>query len=205
MLIFKNKKTYEEFIRAIGNGLTSDTFEGMAGFPNLKGFEYLVSIRDKTLQSKVMRTLKFVDQELNYSRTSDEMYKKIEFFLKVGILYGEYNKYMSNLTPLLISTLATELLIPFYSEYAKNYIPVCASKEFLEHIRKNCQYPEYEDALSAVCEHYDERPFDVEDKEKLKAFQQNELNKFLESKKNFLADAKSLSEVAKEVFRLRQQ
>ena len=199
MLVFKGKNSYEEFVRAIGNGMTSDTFEAGYGFAHIKGFDYLVSIRDKADQDKIMNTLRLVDKELNFSRKNDEMYKKLTFFLKVGILFGEYRRYMEDLSPLSISTLATESLISFRDEEAKRYIPVCANEELLSYVAKEFEYADVMNILYAVCQHYDHNPFDVNDEKELKKFQKNELKRLKANQEEFLSDAKSFQDLASEV------
>lgn len=199
MLVFSGKNTYEEFIREIGNGMTSDTFESDYGFPHINGFDYLASIKDEILQKKVMEALKFVDRELDFSKKNNEMYKKLSYFLKVGILFGEYGEYISLLSPFSISTLVTESFISFSDEEAKKHIPVCANEELLTYVRKKCEYREITDILFAVCQHYDQRPFDVRDSSLLEKFQQNELDRLKENKEDFFSGVKSVQDIAQEL------
>lgn len=201
MLVFNGMKTYEEFVRAIGNGMTSDTFEAGYGFAHIKGFDYLTSIRDRSDQDKIMNSLKLVDKELNFSKKNNEMYKKLTFFLKVGILFGEYRRYMEELSPLSISTLVTESLISFRDDEAKSYIPICANEELLSYVANECEYADVTNILYAVCQHYDQNPFDINDEKKLKKFQKNEIKRLKANQEEFLSDAKTFEDLASEVSR----
>lgn len=199
MLVFKEKKTYDEFVREIGNGMTSDTFEAGYGFPHLRGFDYLVSVWDKNDQKKIMDTLKLVDRELDFSKKDNEMYKKLSFFLKVGILFGEYSKYMYDLSASSISTIVTESLISLDDEEAKKYVPVCANDELLSYVGKECEYSKQTDILYAICQHYDQNPFDIADEKALKRFQQNELKRLKTNQDEFFQGVKSFQDLASEV------
>lgn len=195
MLAFKGKETYEEYVRVIGNGMTSDTFEFLSGAENERGFSYLVSIKDEKLRKKIMKTLATVDKDMDTFPKKDEMYRKLTFFLKVGILFQEYPGYMKGLTPEAISTLTIDNHFSMEEE-AKKYVPLLSENEFLLALRKEYRDGERDEIMFAITQHYDKDSFDVSEKEKVKEFQERELKRLRTDKKEFLSDVMSLSDLA---------
>lgn len=195
MLAFKGKETYEEYVRVIGNGMTSDTFEFLRGAENERGFSYLVSIKDEKLRKKIMKTLATVDKDMDTFPKKDEMYRKLTFFLKVGILFQEYPEYMKELTPEAISTLATDNHFSMEEE-AKKYVPLLSGNDFLLALRKEYRDGERDEIMFAITQHYDKDSFDVSEKEKVKEFQERELKRLRTDKKEFLSDVMSFSDLA---------
>lgn len=195
MLAFKNKKTYEEYIRVIGNGMTSDTFEFLRGAENQRGFDYFIAIKDEKLKKKIIKTLERVDKDLDTFPKQDEMYRKLTFFLKVGILFGEYFEYMDKLSPEAISTLATDNHFSMEEEATK-YVPLLSNNDFLLALRHEIKDGERDEIMFGITQHYDKEPFDIKNEQKLNEFRNNELEKLRIDKSTFMSDVMSFSDLA---------
>lgn len=195
MLSFSNKTKYEEFVRTIGNGMKSDTFEFYSGFVHERGLYYLVACKDKEMQKKIMATLKTVDRDLNFTGEKDGMYRKLSYFLKVGIFFGEYTDNAKVLSPEAISTLLTGTYFAM-DESDSKYITLFTNNDMLLYLRNNYTNPE--NVLFAMEQHYDNSPFDVTNEEETEIFRLNEMKKLKLNEKAFFTDVKSIYEMYNE-------
>lgn len=192
MLSFSNKTKYEEFVRTIGNGMRSDTFEFYSGFVHERGFYYLVACQNKEMQEKIMEVLKTVDKDLNFAKEKDGMYRKLTYFLKAGIFFGEHTDYAELLSPKAIATFLTETYLAM-DETDSKYITLLADNDMLLYLRDNYANPEK--VLLAMEQHYDNNPFDVENKDKAKEFRANEIERLKADEKEFFSDVKTIDQL----------
>ena len=192
MLSFSNKTKYEEFVRTIGNGMRSDTFEFYSGFVHERGFYYLVACQNKEMQEKIMEVLKTVDKDLNFAKEKDGMYRKLTYFLKAGIFFGEHTDYAELLSPKAIATFLTETYLAM-DETDSKYITLLADNDMLLYLRDNYANPEK--VLLAMEQHYDNNPFDVENKDKAKEFRANEIERLKTDEKEFFSDVKTIDQL----------
>ncbi len=192
MLSFSNKTKYEEFVRTIGNGMRSDTFEFYSGFVHERGFYYLVACQNKEMQEKIMEVLKTVDKDLNFAKEKDGMYRKLTYFLKAGIFFGEHTDYAELLSPKAIATFLTETYLAM-DETDSKYITLLADNDMLLYLRDNYANPEK--VLLAMEQHYDNNPFDVENKDKVKEFRANEIERLKTDEKEFFSDVKTIDQL----------
>lgn len=183
MQVFKGKKKYEDFVRVIGNGMKSDTFEFDQGMPNEIGFKYLVSFDDSVIQNKVINTLKTVDSDMDDVPKEDGMYRKLSFFLKVGIIFGKYYDRVKDLSPLAISTLVTQSHFSLTDE--GHYVALFSDEDMLLSIRSICNGMDINDIFLAVMQHYDMNPFDINDEQKLREFRSSEMSKYKDDREAF--------------------
>lgn len=201
MQVFKNQKKYEDYIRVIVNSMTSDTFEFLNGFEHERGLKYLTRIKDEKLRKKVIKTLDFIDKDMTEVPRQDETYRKLSYFLKAGILYGEYFEYTKDLTPEAISTLLTDNVFSMNNEMTINYITILANNELLTYIRKNFKPGEKDEIMFAITGHYDKEPFDVENKKQLLEFQKNIILKLEEDKEKYINEVPTFADLAEEVWK----
>lgn len=192
MLSFSNKTKYEEFVRTIGNGMRSDTFEFYSGFVHERGFYYLVACQNKEMQEKIMEVLKTVDKDLNFAKEKDGMYRKLTYFLKAGIFFGEHTDYAELLSPKAIATFLTETYLAM-DETDSKYITLLADNDMLLYLRDNYANPEK--VLLAMEQHYDNSPFNVENKDKVKEFRANEIERLKTDEKEFFSDVKTIDQL----------
>jgi len=201
MQVFKDKKKYEDYIRVLVNSMTSDTFEFLNGFEDEKGLEYLAKVTDVKLRKKIMKTLNCIDKDMTEMPRQDETYRKLSYFLKAGILYGEYFEYTKDLTPEAISTLLTDNTFSMNDEMTKNYITILASNELLTYIRENYQPGEKDEIMFAITGHYDEEPFDVNDRKRVFEFQKDIILRLEQDKEKYINEVPTYADLAEEVWR----
>lgn len=194
MHVFKGKERYKEFVRVIGNGIKSDTFEFSKGMPNELGFKYLVSFNDPGIQNKVINTLKKVDSDMDDVPSQDGMYRKLSFFLKVGIIFGKYYDYVKDLSPLALSTLVTESHFSLIDE--GQYVALFSDEDMLLSIRSIRNGMDKNDIFLAVAQHYDMNPFDISDEQKLKEFRISEMNKYKDNREAFFENVVRYKDLA---------
>lgn len=197
MLVFKGKEKYEDFITFIGENMKSTTIEFSMGMPNISGFNYLTTIKDDKTRKKVINALKKVDSDMDDGPTHDETFKKISYFLKVGILYGKYYRYVEKLSTSSIATLATESSFSF--EDNKEYIELLSSEELLQMVRNTVDLTDKNDIIPAIITHYEKNPFPLDDYEKLNKFRKDEMEKFKSDKDLFFSDVVRFDELVENI------
>lgn len=196
MLVFKGKKTYEDYIKTIANNMTSDTFEFLSGFENERGLKYLFQTYDIKKQQKIMKTLSCIDKDMTEEPRKDEMYKKLSYFLKAGILFEEYAEYLINLTPEAISTLLTENTFSMNDEMTRKYIAILSDNDFLMYLRNNYKIGELDDIMLAITNHYDKDPFDIYDSKLVKNFQRTTRVRLVYEKDKYINEVPTYSDLA---------
>lgn len=205
MQVFKGKKTYEEYIRAIANGMTSDTFEFLSGFENERGLEYLTREYNIKKQKKIMRTLSCIDKDLTEIPRQNEMYRKLSYFLKVGIIFKEFDEYLINLTPEAIATLITENTFSMNDNMTRKYIAILADNDFLMYLRNTYKKGELDEIMLAITGHYDKDPFDIYDSRMVKHFQRMARVKLTYEKDKYINEVPTYSDFADELWQREQE
>ncbi len=201
MLSFKDAKNYEDFIKIIGDGIArKDSFEFYFGSPNERGFRYLISFTDGKLQKKVMKTLKTIDSNMDGVVYQDEMYRKLTYFLKVGIAFSEYEEYMADLSTEAISTLLTNTYFSMDDE-ARIFIPLFGNNHFLLFLRNSFSEDLREDIFFAMEQHYEKNPFDVSNPLLLDEFRKKEITRLTSNQSEFFKDVIRVGDFAFESFK----
>ena len=197
MLVFKDKKDYYDFVRVIGEGMKSDSLEFCGGMSNYKGFEYLAKMDDCKKKSKIMAVLRRIDVDLNDAPRQNDMFKKLSYFLKVGILFGENYNDIEKLSANALATLVTESSFSFENE--KKYISLLSDETLLLKIRNIADLTDKYDMVFAIIQHYDANSFDIQDEEKLKAFRNSEIARFEKNREEYFSDVVRFDDLVNQV------
>jgi len=198
MLVFKELDNYEEYISVIKEGMQKKTFESLCGYPNERGFYHLVNFSGN--KKKAISFLRKVDTDLG-DYHDDSMFRKLTFFLRTGILLGEYEKYVINLNAACFSTLVVDGTFSTEKEDLEKYVPLFSDNDLLNYLRESFSEKERDEIFLAMCQHYDKEQFDVNDERKILEFRRNEINTLTENKDKFFEGFKSRAMLNEEMLK----
>lgn len=133
MQAFKECQNYEDYLSIIKEYMIND---GKYHKEIEKGYSYLAGIKEKNTQDKIKVIFKLIDKELSYNGSKDnEMWKKINYLLSLGVFSYEYKEYFDNLKPNLIFILIYGEYV--LSDYDRPYISLIANKNLLQSIEED--------------------------------------------------------------------
>lgn len=157
MKVFKDCVNYDDYVRVIGNGLTSETFE-FKHFQcaHMWGFDALRNMEEKR-KSKVIEVLKYVDAKGTETPNKNEINKKETSFLKVGLFAKNYPAIFDSMSVDDLNFLITEGL-SYCDERDLNYVAIFAHHDLLDEIRKD-NFPG--NLFFGITQWYDNNPFDI--------------------------------------------
>jgi hypothetical protein len=138
---------------------------------NESGYAALRTIKDPKIQRKIIDIFNSIDKTLSFKGSNDnEMWKKIDYFLALGLYYFEFKDKFNELSEKSIEVL---LLGEMYTinESNKSFISLFSNEELLSEIynqgknSNNLLLFVYSDYFFMIHEHFRKNPFDLNDKE----------------------------------------
>ena len=164
MKAFNNCKDYKEYLEIIKEAMLS----GINYYEeNENGFLYLTEVENDKDKKKIIDIFQLIDSELSYQGAkSNEMKKKINYLLSIGIFEHNYKYIFDSLT-------SENLFTLIYGEYSKIdnnnllYLPIFSNPVLLDTIRKDNREKEKlfgeKDYFFMIENHYKNNPFDISD------------------------------------------
>lgn len=176
MQAFLNCKKYSEYLKVLEGHISN-------GIPYLSsnedGFSLLCSVNDINDQKKIINIFKLVDRELSQSSIhNDEMWKKIDYFLVLGRYYHLLNGCFDNLSEQEIFVLLMGEM-SFLNDSNKQFVRLFSNRDLLDTIYNQSQDNihtgdnsifGYNDYFFMMEQHYDKKPFDLDDQDECDEF-----------------------------------
>ena len=167
MLAFSKCNTFDDYL----NLISSSMIDGVKHIEaNESGYAALRTIKDPRIQRKVIDIFNSIDKKLSFKGSNDnEMWKKIDYFLTLGLYSFEFKDKFNELSEDAIETLLLGEMSTI-NESNKAFINLFSNEELLREIYNQGQSSNellfvYNDYFFMMYEHFYKNPFDLNDKE----------------------------------------
>lgn len=167
MQAFSKCISYEDYLKVISNTMINGIKYNET---NESSYASLALIKDKDTQDKMIKIMNHIDRTLSFNGSrGDEMWKKIDYFLALGVYYFLLKEKFNNLSENAIYTL---IMGDCSSITPKNkeMILLLSDEELLDSIykqneSKNSTLFDYINIFFMIHEHFDKNPFDLNNKD----------------------------------------
>ena len=152
MQAFNKCKGYKDYLSIIKDSITN----GVKYYDsNKEGFNYLSKIEDKD-KSKIIKVMNLVDEKFSFKgEKGNEMNKKINYLLSLGIFSNNYKRDFDKLSPSSIYTLIVGGFSSF-NDYNTKYLNIFLDEKLLSLIYSNSEFFfEIQDMFFMIKEHFD--------------------------------------------------
>ena len=164
MQAFNKCKGYKDYLSIINDSITN----GIKYYDsNKEGFNYLSNIEEKD-KSKIIKVMNLVDEKFSFKgEKNNEMNKKINYLLSLGIFSNNYKGDFDKLSPSSIYTLLVGGFSSF-NDYNTKYLNIFLNEKLLSLIYSNSEFFfDIQDMFFMIKEHFEK----LENKEDLAVFQ----------------------------------
>ena len=167
MQAFSKCIKYDDYLKIISDAMIKGIKYNES---NESGYASLTLIKDKDTQDKMIKVINHIDRLLSFNGSQgDEMWKKIDYFLSLGVYYFLLKEKFNSLSENAIYTLIIgdcSSIIP----QNKEMIALLSNEKLLDSIYKqnennNFTLFEYNDSFFMIHEHFYKNPFDLGNKE----------------------------------------
>ena len=173
MQAFTGCKDYNEYLNVVKESIKN----GIKYYDiNKDGIKYLENIQDIKEKSKIIKIMNLIDENFSFKGKKDnEMNKKINYVLSLGIFSNKYKKYFDELTPNSIYTLIIGEFSSF-NNYNIKYLNIYLDEKLLSLIyNKNEFWFDIQDNFFMINSHFDK----LENKTDIESFRNNMIDKLL--------------------------
>jgi hypothetical protein len=164
MQAFNKCKGYKDYLSIINDSITN----GIKYYDsNKEGFNYLSNIEEKD-KSKIIKVMNLVDEKFSFKgEKNNEMNKKINYLLSLGIFSNNYKGDFDKLSPSSIYTLLVGGFSSF-NDYNTKYLNIFLNEKLLSLIYSKSEFFfDIQDMFFMIKEHFEK----LENKEDLAVFQ----------------------------------